>query len=180
LILLSDIHNLIEFPWELKGVGAFWQIRIWALDKKLFTGFIYSSQYTTKLMFHTPGNFCNYRIFELLLFKKIRVRIKLFEFDKLWEIFENTSEHYKKMAYFFSNFYHSICFKSTKKILQMATWTFCVGDHIFFICYLKNHMTFFWDFGSKLFGNDDFLWIVSFEVKLRFGRSPSTLFFIQN
>jgi hypothetical protein len=41
--------------------------RIWALDEKLFTGFIYSSQYTIKMMFHNPGNFCNYRIFELLL-----------------------------------------------------------------------------------------------------------------
>jgi hypothetical protein len=35
----------------------------------------------------------------------------------------------------------------------MATLTFRVGDLIFFICYLKNHITFFWDFRSKLFGN---------------------------
>jgi hypothetical protein len=52
----------------IKGVGAFRQIRIWALDEKLFTGFVYSSQYTIKVMFHNPGNFCNYKIFELLLF----------------------------------------------------------------------------------------------------------------
>jgi hypothetical protein len=45
--------------------------RIWALDEKLFTGCINSSQYTIKMMFHNPGNFCNYRIFELLLLKKI-------------------------------------------------------------------------------------------------------------
>jgi hypothetical protein len=35
----------------------------------------------------------------------------------------------------------------------MATLTFRVGDHIFLICYLINHMIFFWDFRSKLFGN---------------------------
>ena len=46
-------------------------IQIWALDEKLFTGFIYSSQYTIKVIFQNSGNFCNYRIFELLLFKKI-------------------------------------------------------------------------------------------------------------
>jgi hypothetical protein len=40
-----------------------------------------------------------------------------------------------------------------KKIFNMATFTFRVGDYIFFICYLKNHMTLFWDFWSKLFGN---------------------------
>jgi hypothetical protein len=45
--------------------------RIWALDEKLLTGFIYSSQYTIKMMFYNPGNFCNYRIFKLLLLKKI-------------------------------------------------------------------------------------------------------------
>ena len=55
---------------KVKGLGAFWQIRISA-DMgswwKLFTGFIYSSQYTIKVMFHNRSNFCNYRIFELLL-----------------------------------------------------------------------------------------------------------------
>ena len=29
--------------------------RIWALDQKLFTGFIYSSQYTIKMTFHNPN-----------------------------------------------------------------------------------------------------------------------------
>jgi hypothetical protein len=35
----------------------------------------------------------------------------------------------------------------------MFTLTFREGVHIFFICYLKNYMTLFWDFWSKLFGN---------------------------
>jgi hypothetical protein len=35
----------------------------------------------------------------------------------------------------------------------MATLTFRVGDHIIFICYLKNHMIWFCDFRSKLIGN---------------------------
>jgi hypothetical protein len=57
------------------------------------------------------------------------------------------------MPYFCSNFF-SLSFSNYRKTLfKMATLTFCVGDQIFFICYLKNHMTFFGDFGSKLFGN---------------------------
>jgi hypothetical protein len=48
---------------------------------KLFTGFIYSSQYITKVMFYAPDNFCNYRIFEYCFLRKFWVRIKLCEFD---------------------------------------------------------------------------------------------------
>jgi hypothetical protein len=33
-------------------------------------------------------------------FRKFRVQIKLFKFDKLWEIFDKSSEHYEKMPYF--------------------------------------------------------------------------------
>ena len=69
LVEISRPENILQIVF--KGLGAFWQIRIWALDVKLFTGFIYSSQYTTKVMLHTPGNFCNYKNFELLLYKKI-------------------------------------------------------------------------------------------------------------
>jgi hypothetical protein len=35
----------------------------------------------------------------------------------------------------------------------MATLFFCVVDHIFFICYLNNQMTWFCDFWSKIIGN---------------------------
>jgi hypothetical protein len=93
--------------------------------------------------------------------RKLWVRIKLFKFDKLWEIFEKSSEHYKKIPYFWSNFFYSICFKSTKKRFKMATLTFRLGDHIFFICYLKNHLTFFWDFRLKLFGNISKIFLIS-------------------
>ena len=85
---IVEIHKLLKKIIEaareqnrFKGVGAFWQIRIWALDEKLFTGFIYFSQYTTRVMFHTLGNFCNYRISELLFFKGVvvanRFRLKV-------------------------------------------------------------------------------------------------------
>jgi hypothetical protein len=40
-----------------------------------------------------------------------------------------------------------------KKLFKMVTLTFRVGDQILFIFYLKNHMTFFLDLQSKLFGN---------------------------
>ena len=45
----------------------------------------------------------------------------------------------------------------TRKVFErkifFKTLTFHVGDQIFFICYLKNHMTWFCDFWSKIFGN---------------------------
>jgi hypothetical protein len=68
------------------------------------------------------------------------------------------------MLYFCSNFFYSICFKSTKKLFKMATFTFCLGDHIFFICYLKNHPTFFWDFRSKLLGNILKIFLISCSI----------------
>jgi hypothetical protein len=57
----------------------------------------------------------------------------------------------------------------------MATLTFRVVDHIFFICYLKNHMTFFWDFWSKLFGNILKISLISCSkiFKLIFLKSPA-------
>ena len=86
--------------------------------------------------------------------RKFWVRIKLFEFDKLWEIFEKSSEHYQKNALFCVQIFFALFVSNQrKKLFNMATLTFRVGDHIFFICYLKNHMTLFWDFWSKLFGN---------------------------
>ena len=73
---VSTNHFCLDTTWNsLKRASVHFDRygypRIWALDKKLFTGFIYSSQYTIKIMFHNPGNFCNYKIFELLLLKKI-------------------------------------------------------------------------------------------------------------
>jgi hypothetical protein len=56
---------------RVKGLGAIWQIRIWALDEKLFTGYTYFLQYTIKVMFKNLGNFCNFWIYVLLLFYKI-------------------------------------------------------------------------------------------------------------
>ena len=67
-----------------------------------------------------------------------------------WKKFRTLS---KKCLILCSNIFCIICFKSTKKLFDMATLTFHVSDHIFFICYLKNHMTLFWGFWSKLFGN---------------------------
>jgi hypothetical protein len=56
--------------------------------------------------------------------------------------------HFTKKTKFFRNN------KPTKKLFKMAILTFRLGHHIFFIlCYLKNHLTFFGDFRSKLFGN---------------------------
>ena len=38
-------------------------------------------------------------------------------------------------------------------LYKMVTFTFRLGDHIFFICSLKNHMTWFSDFWSKIIRN---------------------------
>jgi hypothetical protein len=124
------------------------------LMKKLFTGFINSSQYTTKVIFHNPGNFCNYRIFELLLFKKnFKFELNFSDSTNYEKFLKTLPNIMKKWLIFTSNFFTVCVLNQRKKHFKTATLTFRVGDHIFCICYLKNHMTCFWDFRSKLFGN---------------------------
>jgi hypothetical protein len=57
----------------------------------------------------------------------------------------------------------------------MATLTFRVGDHIFCIWYLENHMTWFCDFWSKIFGNILKIFLISCSkiFKLIFLESPA-------
>jgi hypothetical protein len=59
----------------------------------------------------------------------------------------------------------------------MATLTFRVGDHIFFICNLKNHMTWFGDFWSKIIGNILKIFLISCSktFKLIFLESPAEI-----
>jgi hypothetical protein len=107
-----------------------------------------------KVMFTTLGNFCYFRIFVLLLLYKIlssnltfRIRqiLRYFwkKFRTLWKIF----------LIFLLIIFKLFISNQREKLYKMATLTFRVGDHIFFIWSLKNHMTFVWDFLSKIFGN---------------------------
>jgi hypothetical protein len=68
---------------------------------------------------------------------------------KIWKKFRTLC----KNALFLYKFFSSFVSNQRKTLLKMATSTFRVGDHIFFICYLKNHMTWICDFWSKMFGN---------------------------
>jgi hypothetical protein len=63
--------------------------------------------------------------------RKFWVRIKLFELDKLWEIVLN----------------------QRMKLYKIFTFTFRPDDLIFFICSLKNYMTWLIDFWSKIIKN---------------------------
>ena len=57
------------------------------------------------------------------------------------------------MAYFSFKFFFSIFVSNQrKKLSKMATFTFrlLVGDHIFFICSLKNHMKNMWSPSRKV------------------------------
>ena len=85
--------------------------------------------------------------------RKFWVRIKLFEFDKLWEILEKSSEHYEKMPYFSFKLFLQYLFEINEKNTSNGHFNFLRRWPHICICYLKNHMTFFWDFRSKLFGN---------------------------
>jgi hypothetical protein len=74
----------------------------------------------------------------------------------------------KKCLIFSSDFFYSICFKSTKKTLQNSYFNFSRNwplwsDHILFICYFKNHMTFFLEFSVE-------------TIWKYFGSSPHFLF----
>ena len=104
----------------------------------------------------------------------------------------------KKCLIFSLNFFHSIWFKSSKKLLKMAILTFRVFGNIlkiFLISCSKIFKLIFLETLLKLLGMATFtivkcvlvcflllfkLWIVSFEVILRFGRSRSKPYFIQN
>ena len=68
-----------------------------------------------------------------------------------FEIFlEKVSKIMKNFPYFSVNFFFKLFVSNQrKKFYKMAT--FRVEDHIFFICSLKNHMTFFGDYWSKIF-----------------------------
>jgi hypothetical protein len=69
----------------------------------------------------------------------------------------------------------------------MATLTFRVGDHMFFTCNLKNHMTWFFDFWSKIIGNILKIFLISCSqiFKIILLESPAeniqnaTFYFIQ-
>jgi hypothetical protein len=50
----------------------------------------------------------------------------------------------------------------------MATLTFRVGDHIFFICYLKNHLTWFGDFWSKIIEIISKIFLISCSKTFKF------------
>ena len=79
-------------------------------------------------------------------------------YEKFWIKVPNIM---KKCLIFRSNFFFNICFKSTKKLYKMATLTFPLGDQIFFICSLKNHMKWFSDFWSKIIRNISKIFLIS-------------------
>jgi hypothetical protein len=78
------------------------------------------------------------------------------------------------MPYFLFKFF-SFFSNQRKTLFKMATLTFCVGDHIFLICYSKNHMSWFCDFWSKIFGNITKIFLISCSkiFKLIFLESPA-------
>jgi hypothetical protein len=53
----------------------------------------------------------------------------------------------------FKIFFSIFVSNQRRTLFKMATLTFRLSDHIFFICYLQNHMTWFCDFWSKIIGN---------------------------
>jgi hypothetical protein len=102
-------------------------------------------------MFHNLSNFCYFLIFILLLF------LENFEFEFNFSNSSNFEKFLKTIMKIFlifcSKLFKLFFSNQREKLLRMATLTFRVGDHIFFICSLKNHMTFFCDFWWKIFGN---------------------------
>jgi hypothetical protein len=92
------------------------------------------------------------------------------------------------LPYFSFKFFFQYLFQiNEKKLYKMATLTFRLGDHIYFICSLKNHMTWFSDFWSKIIRNisKNFLISCSKILKLIFLESlnenmkNTTFYFIQ-
>jgi hypothetical protein len=89
-------------------------------------------------------------MFALWFFKKIFSLNLTF---RIREILGKSSKHNKKCLIFRLNFFFNSGYKSTKKLYKMATSNFRLVDHIFCICSLKNHMTWFSDFWSKIIRN---------------------------
>jgi hypothetical protein len=67
----------------------------------------------------------------------------------------------KKGLIFCSNFFSIFVSNQRKTLFKMVTFTFRVGDHIFFIFYLKNHITWFCDFWSKIIWNISKICLIS-------------------
>ena len=90
-----------------------------------------------------------------LCLKKMPSKLELnFSNSTNYEKFLNKIPSIIKNGLFFHQIFFTVFVSNQrKKLFKMATLTFRVVDHIFFIWYLKNHTTFFWDFRSKLFGN---------------------------
>jgi hypothetical protein len=119
--------------------------------------------------------------------KKIWVRIKLFEFDKLWEIFDKSSEHYKKCLIFRSKIFFNICFNLSRITLQNGYFKFSSRwPHIFlyplwkiiwygFVIFGQKKLEIFWKFSLFLvqkFSNL-FFWIHQMKI---WRTPPFTLF----
>jgi hypothetical protein len=86
-----------------------------------------------------------------MLFKKILSSNLMF---RIREIMDKSSKHNEKMPYFSIKFFFSIFVSNQReKLYKMATLTFRLADHIFFIFTLKNYMTWLSDFWSKIIRN---------------------------
>jgi hypothetical protein len=72
--------------------------------------------------------------------RKFWVRIKLFEFDKLWEMFDKSSEHYEKMPYFSFKIFFQYLFQINEKTLQNGHFNFSTRwPHIFYMLFKKSY-----------------------------------------
>jgi hypothetical protein len=78
------------------------------------------------------------------------------------------------MFYFCSIFFQYL-FQINEQYFSIATLAFRVSKQIFLMCYLKNHMTEFCDFWSKIFGNILKIFVISCSkiFKLIFLESPA-------
>jgi hypothetical protein len=70
--------------------------------------------------------------------RKFWVLIKLFEFEKLWEIFDKSSEHYKNMLYFSFKIFFQYMFQINEKTPQNNFFNFSTRwPHIFNMLFKK-------------------------------------------
>ena len=107
------------------------------------------------------GYFFDYKIFELFLFQKILSSNLIFRIRQIIRNCEKRYEHNKKSFMFCSNFFSLFVSNQRKTLFKMAFFNFSRRWPHIFISYLKNHMTFFWDIWSKLFGNIFKIFLIS-------------------
>ena len=129
LVYLSFSQFSIVSLWNyysnlsVSGIIAIWlrasvhfdRYRYWLLMKNFLLDLYILLNIPSKWCFIIQATFVTSEFLHYGFLRKFWVQIKLFKFDKLWEIFDKSSEHYEKMPYFSFKIFFQYLFQINEK-----------------------------------------------------------------